>query len=316
MAVYTPITDTDLRALTTLYGLASIPTAHPIAEGVENTNYLLHYTHPDDSPARAILTVFEVRVEAKDLPFFLRLKEHLRGKGIMCPLPYRTITGEMTIMCHGKMAAMVSFLEGASVLHPTAHHCHQAGETLARLHVAGNEFPAHRTNSMSFDAWATLRERIAIRKHAMQPPELLARIDTELVYAREHFPRTLPSGVIHGDFFPNNVFFDAEEQLSGVIDFYFACNDLLAYDLSIVVNAWCFDSNAHFNTDAYAALLAGYESVRRLSDAEKTALPALLRISALRFLLTRLHDLLYHDANALVTPHDPLHYLRILDYHA
>ena len=315
MAVYTTVTQEDLEKLKRNYGFATLPTASPIAEGVENTNYLLSY-EVDGHPARAILTVFEARVNEAEVPFFLLLKEHLHGKRIPCPVPYRGRAGEMTLTLHGKTAAVVSFLEGSSVHQPLLSHCRQAGEMLARLHKAALDFPMARANSMSFEGWEELRRRIALRRHEIQPSELFTTIEEALKYARAQWPDNLPSGVIHADFFPNNVFFDAGGQLSGVIDFYFACNDLLAYDLAIVINAWCFDEHAHFNPELFQALLGGYERVRALNVHEKAALPALLGIAALRFLLTRLHDQLYHDPQALVTPHDPLHYARIMEYHA
>ncbi len=315
MAVYTTITQDDLHTLMRTYGFATLPTAHPIAEGVENTNYLLHYRDAQGQETRVILTLFEARVRTEDIPFFLHLKEHLNGNHIPCPLPERTLNGELTTTLQGKNAAVVSFLNGASVSFPSSDHCRQAGEMLARLHEAAAGFPLSRANGMSYAGWRDLREKIVARRYRVQPPDLLAGIDAALEFAQRNWPDDLPSGIIHADFFPNNVFFDAEGRLSGVIDFYFACTDLLAYDLAIVVNAWCFDARGHVNEELFKAVLKGYETIRPLTGSEKTALPALLRVAALRFLLTRLHDQLYPDADALVTPHDPLHYARIMEYH-
>jgi homoserine kinase type II len=315
MAVYTPLTEAEFAYVAECYGLLAIDGAHPITEGVENTNYLLEYCTQTGEAGRAILTVFEARVNREDLPFFLGLKEHLCAKTIACPMPYRTVNGAQTVEVAGKQAALVSFLHGKSVLVPTALHTQQAGRMLARMHLATADFPLTRANSMSFTGWEALRGRISERKEQIAPASLYPLIEEELAYALSHWPMGLPRGIIHADFFPNNVFFDEESQLCGVIDFYFACDDLLAYDLAIVANAWCFDAAARFDAAAYDALLAGYASVRPLNAEEREAMPILLRVAALRFLLTRLHDMLYHDPNALVTPHDPMHYARILQWH-
>jgi homoserine kinase type II len=314
MAVYTLLTDDDKTTIAEAYGFERILATHPIAEGVENTNYLLEYQEDDGETYRAILTIFEQRVNAAELPFFLELKRHLRGKGIVCPEPYRTQTGELLFHINGKAAAVVSFLEGKSVLHPHASHIMQAGETLAKLHLAAADFPLQRQNTMSFAGWEMIRTRIAARAVSSEHSSLLRAIDAELDYARAHWVHTLPQGVIHADFFPNNVFFDEAGTLSGVIDFYFACNDALAYDAAIVANAWCFEAGV-FQSKHYAALMAAYDVVRPFTAAERDAMPMLLRVAALRFLLTRLHDVLYHDAAALVTPHDPMEYFHILTFH-
>ncbi len=314
MAVYTTLTQKNYDEIAALYGFASIDAAHPIAEGVENSNYLLEYTNQEDTKNRAILTIFEQRVETVDIPFYLKLKQHLFEKNMHCPQPYHTKDGFLSCKIGEKHAAIVSFLDGTSVLHPTVGHVRQAGAILARMHLAAKDFPMTRANAMSFDGWHALRARIAERQEKLEDG-MLALIDEELGFVSTHWPHALPSGIIHGDMFPNNVFFDASDTLSGVIDFYFACYDLWAYDLAIVANAWCFNEAGQCDEGAYSALLDAYDRVRPLSDDERDAMPVLLRAAAMRFLLTRVHDVLYHDPNALLTPHDPQDYVRILRYH-
>lgn len=314
MAVYTTLTQSHIDSLILQYGLGSVQAAHPIAEGVENSNYILEYTTQAHQSQRAILTIFERRVSAVDIPFYMKLKQHLHESGICCPVPYLTNEGYLSCKIGDKHAVIVSFLEGKSILQPEISHVKQAGETLATMHKAAQSFPMTRPNAMSFTGWHQLRDRIAAHKEGYQHP-ILTVIDNELAYLHARWPHDLPSGIIHADLFPNNVFFNRRGELSGVIDFYFACHDLLVYDLAIVANAWCVDQKGGMIQAYYDALIQSYHSVRPLNDTEYDALPVLLRAAALRFLLTRLHDAFYHDPDALLTPHDPDEYLAILRFH-
>ncbi len=308
MAVYTEVTDEDLELFLSAYDLGGVLSLKGIAEGVENSNYLLR-----TEKGTFILTLYEKRVNEADLPFFLNLMEHLSARGLTCPQPVKARDGSALGRIAGRPAAMVTFLEGMSVRRPSALHCEEVGAGLARLHLAGADFPMQRTNSLSLSGWAPLFEGARARAHEITPG-LEAFIADELAHLSRVWPRALPQGVIHADLFPDNVFF-LDKHLSGLIDFYFACTDSLAYDAAICLNAWCFEQDASFNVTKGQAFLAGYQSVRPLSGAEIAALPVLVRGAALRFLLTRLVDWLNVPAGALVRPKDPMEYVKKLRFH-
>ncbi|MGJ3262898.1 MAG: homoserine kinase, partial [Salinarimonas sp.] len=260
-----------------------------------------------------ILTLYEKRVAEADLPFFLGLMEHLASRGIVCPLPVRDRRGEALGRLAGRPAAIATFLEGLSIRRPSPKRCGALGEAMARLHAAGRGFPIGRANALSLPAWRPLLDQAATQADTVSPG-LAARTRTELDHLERHWPAGLPEGVIHADLFVDNVFFIGE-AVSGLIDFYFACNDQLAYDLAICLNAWCFEPDGSFNVTKSRALIAGYERVRRLEPEEVAALPTLCRGAALRFLLTRLVDWLNVPEGAFVKPKDPLEYDRKLAFH-
>jgi homoserine kinase type II len=319
MAVYSFINDSDLRLIEAQFEFGKITAARPIAEGVENTNYLLEAEAANGVSTKYILTIFEQRVSEADLPFFLYLKQYLRENGYNCPSPIPNQAGELYFRLQGKPATLVSFLYGKSIEPPRLEHIQQAGEWLGRLHQTARNFNMARRNSVAYADWIKLRDKIARRASASQHLEWLALIDDELTVQSDFWQnQALPSGVIHADFFPNNVFFDESEQLCGVIDFYFACNDAFAYDLAIVANAWCFEADLlqgkdfQLNADYLSALMQHYQQIRPLEMKELQAMPILLRSSSLRFLLTRLHDVLYTAPDALVQPHDPNEYVQKL----
>jgi homoserine kinase type II len=308
MAVYTRVTDEEVAAFTAGYGLGRVLALDGITEGVENTNYRL-----ETERGRFILTLYEKRVAPADLPFFLDLMEHLAAAGIGCPTPLRDAAGRNLGTLAGRPAAVTTFLAGAWPRVQTAEHCHSVGRALAELHRAGRSFPGRRTNALGLAGWRPLYERFAARADEIVPG--LARlIEGELAVLEAAWPRMLPEGVIHADLFPDNVFF-IDSRLSGLIDFYFACTDALAYDVAVCLNAWCFTSEVTVDRAKGAALLAGYESVRALEPAERAALPMLARGAALRFLLTRAYDWLNTPASALVAPHDPGPYMKRLEVH-
>ncbi len=308
MAVYTQVSDLELVRFVASHGLGQLHSCKGIAEGVENTNYLI-----ESDTGRYVLTLYEKRVDPADLPFYLGLMEHLADKGIACPVPVRDAAGRQIAMLAGRPAAICTFLDGMSVKSPTAQHCAHVGEALARMHLAGGDYPLTRANALGPAGWQPLYARFAARADEVQPG--LARlIDSELAHLVPVWPRDLPSGVIHADLFPDNVFF-LGNKLSGVIDFYFACNDLFAYDLAVCINAWCFDVGHRFERTRCQALLAGYQRVRRLEPGEVHALPVLARGAALRFLLTRAHDWLTTPPDAIVKPHDPNDYVERIRQH-
>ncbi|MCP2154658.1 homoserine kinase [Agrobacterium tumefaciens] len=308
MAVYTDITEDDLRNFLIQYDVGSLTSYKGIAEGVENSNFLLHTTKDP-----LILTLYEKRVEKSDLPFFLGLMQHLAAKGLSCPLPLPRKDGELLGELSGRPAALISFLEGMWLRKPEAKHCREVGKALAAMHLAGEGFEIKRPNALSVDGWKVLWDKSEDRADEVEKG-LKQEIRPEIDYLAAHWPKDLPAGVIHADLFQDNVFFLGDE-LSGLIDFYFACNDLLAYDVSICLNAWCFEKDGSYNVTKGKALLEGYQSVRPLSEAELDAMPLLARGSALRFFLTRLYDWLTTPAGALVVKKDPLEYLRKLRFH-
>jgi homoserine kinase type II len=308
MAVYTEVPDDELAAFLAGYDLGELLSCKGIAEGVENSNFLLHV-----EKGHYILTLYEKRTAESDLPFFLGLMEHLSANGLVCPLPVRNRAGAALGRLAGRPAAMVTFLEGMSVRRPESKHCGQVGEALARMHLAGAGFALSRPNALSVDGWGRLYAHAQARADSVQPG-LSAALGAELAHAQARWPQDLPRGIIHADLFPDNVFF-LGGALSGLIDFYFACEDAFAYDLAICLNAWCFEGDSSFNVTKGMAMLAGYQRVRPLEPREIEALPLLARGAALRFLLTRLVDWLDTPAGALVKKKDPLEYAKKLRFH-
>ncbi len=308
MAVYTEVSDDDLAAFIASYGLGTLVSYKGIAEGVENTNYLLQ-----TSKGPYFLTLYEKRTSPADLPFFLGLMEHLAKAGLNCPTPVHDIDGQMLRTLAGRPAAIVTFLEGVWIRRPQVRHCQAVGEALAKLHLAGRGFDLTRANALGPTGWRPLYRNFADRAREISS-ELPDLIERELSALEAAWPAGLQQGIIHADLFPDNVFF-LGERLSGLIDFYFACNDALAYDVAITLNAWCFESDYSFNVTKAQALLKGYQSVRPLSAAERHALPILARGAALRFLLTRAYDWLHTASDALVSRKDPMEYVRRLKFH-
>jgi len=308
VAVYTDVAAEDLAAFLAGYDIGDLLAYKGIAEGVENSNFLVH-----TSRGYFILTLYEKRVAAKDLPFFLGLMEHLHARGITCPQPVKNRKGDVLGQVAGRPAAVITFLDGMWIRRPTAGHCAALGEALARLHLAGLDFKMSRANALSVAGWRPLYEHCSGRANEVQR-ELKELLAAELAYLEQAWPRHLPQGVIHADLFPDNVFF-LGNQLSGLIDFYFACTDALAYDVAICLNAWCFETDHSYNVTKGKSLLQAYAQVRPLSDTERQILPLLARGAALRFLLTRLVDWFDVPPGALVRPKDPLEYYRKLRFH-
>ena len=308
MAVYTDVAAEDLAPFLAGYDIGELLAYKGIAEGVENSNFLVH-----TSRGYFILTLYERRVAERDLPFFLALMEHLASRGITCPQPVKNRAGQTLGKLAGRPAAMVTFLDGLWIRRPSAAHCAALGEALARLHLAGADFAMRRDNALSVAGWRQLYAACGGRANAVQP-DLTTVLAAELDVLEREWPRGLPQGVIHADLFPDNVFF-LGDKLSGLIDFYFACTDTLAYDIAICLNAWCFEQDHSYNVTKGRALLASYAKTRPLSAQEWDELPLLARGAALRFLLTRLVDWLDVPPGALVRPKDPIEYLRKLRFH-
>jgi len=308
MAVYTDVTADDLTQFLAGYKIGALLSYKGIAEGVENSNFLVH-----TSSGNFILTLYEKRVAERDLPFFLALMEHLAARGITCPQPVKNTAGGMLGKLAGRPAAIVTFLDGLWIRRPSAGHCAAVGEALARLHLAGKDFSMKRGNALGMDSWRGLYDQAKARGDSVRAG-LCDEIAKELDALEKSWPRDLPDGVIHADLFPDNVFF-LDDKLSGLIDFYFACTDTLAYDVTVCLNAWCFEPDHSYNVTKGRALLKAYGKVRALTAGEIAALPMLARGAAMRFLLTRLVDWLAVPDGALVKPKDPLEYYRKLRFH-
>lgn len=314
MAVYTRVGDADLAAFLKNYALGGCLSFQKIAEGVENSNFLLQ-----TAGARYILTIFEKRVAQDDLPWFMGLMAHLNAQGLKCPLPVAGQDGQVLRPLLGKMAAVTTFLPGRPARELSADKCHEAGRCLAQLHLVAQGYTAQRANDFGPAAWTPLFDTAqhAATLHDADPMlPLIAQVAEALPGILAQWPRpdALPTGHIHADFFPDNVFFGENGKISGVIDFYFACSDLLAYDLAIALNAWCFPDDREICPILCAAMVAGYRSVRPLTEAEKAALPLLTQGGAMRFVLTRLYDWISTPADALVTRKDPASFMHRLQY--
>ncbi|MFA5898675.1 MAG: homoserine kinase [Hyphomicrobium sp.] len=308
MAVYTEVSDEELASFITSYGLGELLSFKGIAEGVENTNYIVH-----TSKGPYILTLYEKRVEVSDLPFYLGLMDHLAAHGVTCPTPVHNAEGKYLGTISARPAALVTFIEGFWVRKPTAGHCAAVGRAMAQMHLGGEGFALRRANALGLSGWRPLYAQLASRAGEISP-ELASLVEAELAFLQANWPAALPEGIIHADLFPDNVFFIGD-KLSGLIDFYFACNDALAYDIAIGLNAWCFEKDLSFNITKGRALLRGYEEVRPLTAAEREAMPILARGAAMRFLLTRAYDWLNTPKDALVSPKNPLEYVRRLRFH-
>ena len=308
MAVYTEVPDDELKLFIQNYGLGAVLSYKGIAEGVENTNYVVH-----TEKGAFILTLYEKRVEEHDLPFFLKLMEFLSENGLNCPTPLRDLEGNILNKLSGRPAALVTFLQGMWLRKPEPKHCYALGIAMANFHRKSQEFDMSRANSLSVRDWRPLFQKFESKADSIGPG-ISHKINAELCYLEEHWPTDLPKGIIHADLFPDNVFF-LRDELSGLIDFYFSSNDLLAYDIAICLNAWCFEHDSSFNVTKAKALLKGYQSVRSLETSEVEALPILARGAAMRFLLTRSYDWLHTSADAFVAKKDPKEYLQKLFFH-
>jgi homoserine kinase type II len=308
MAVYTDISDAELEAFLADFDLGAPLAFKGIAEGVSNSNFLL-----ETQAGRFILTVYESRVDAADLPYFLGLMRWLADHGFPSARPVADRHGEPLKTLRGKPAALATFLTGMSVRRPSASHCREAGSGLAQLHIAAKDYPGRRHNDLGHQHWSGMFAGLEEAAERLKPG-LSATIAADLAEFEADWPADLPSGTIHADFFPDNVFFK-EGRFAAAIDFYFACDDAFAYDIGVCLNAWCFEPDGSFNVTSARSFLAGYEARRPLSGHERSALPLLARGAAMRFFLTRLADWESTPVGALVRPHDPLEYERKLAVH-
>jgi homoserine kinase type II len=310
MAVYTALTDEEIWEFLQGYSLPALAVAQGIQSGVENTNYMLQL----QDGTKYILTLFEKRVDEADLPFFAGLMERLAAAGVPCPMPVRAKDGQVIRRLKDRPALIVTFLQGRGITGIQPEHMSELGAHMAHMHLAGQGYEVLRPNALSLAGWKVLLAKVAPRVDEIASG-LAGEMQEEMRTLEAEWPQDLPRGVIHADLFPDNVFYGAGEKLTGLIDFYFACNDFLAYDLAVCLNAWCFERVYEFNITKAKCMLRAYNDVRPFSEAELTALPVLARGAAFRFLLTRAHDWLFRVEGALVTPKDPMEYVKKLRFH-
>ncbi len=309
MAVYTQVPAEMLADFIARYDIGQLVSAKGIAEGVENSNYLV-----DTSKGRFILTLYEKRVKVEDLPYFLNLMTHLADRGVPVPRPIADRAGQVLQHLAGRPACLIEFLSGISVTEPTPALCGAAGDALARMHLAAADYGAVRINGLTLDDWVALADDCDEHLGEIDPA-LPALVADELAVLQQNWPHELPRGTIHADLFPDNVL-AIDEQVSGVIDFYFACTDISAYDLAITHAAWCFSSDgATFHPARAAAMVRAYETIRPLNTAEATAFQLLCRGAAMRFLLTRAYDWINTPSDAMVTRKDPMAFARRLRFY-
>ena len=312
MAVYTNLNNEQISDFLKIYKIGKLISFTGITEGIENSNF-----HLKTSCGEFILTIFEKRVNKKDLPFFINVMIHLSDKEFFCPRPISDANDNYLQELLGKPAIIVQFLQGKSKTKITLEDCFKVGSKIASMHIKTDDFSLERKNSLSIDGWKKLLKEC----HETIPDTILNKIDPNILdeiqnafnYCEKHWPFNLPKGFIHADMFPDNVFFQ-ENEVSGLIDFYFSCTDILAYDLAIAINAWCFDNELFFNKDKYQYLLDGYNTQRKLSTDEIFYLPLLSKAASIRFLLTRLYDWVHTPKDADVLPKNPSEYINKLKH--
>lgn len=310
MAVYTEVPAEALEAFLLAYDTGALVSAKGIAEGVSNSNFLV-----ETSTARYILTLYERRIDQAELPWFIALMEHLAASGLPVPRPIRDRQGQALQQVAGKTACLIQYLPGVCVSQPTAAQARAAGEALARLHLGSASFGAGRANGLGLAHWQATAGELGSRLDEIEPG-LFAGIQDRLAAIAAGWPADLPFGTIHADLFPDNVLM-LGNRVTGLIDFYFACTDMLAYDLAVLHAAWAFppDGSAPFPAH-HAAIFEGYEAVRPLLPAERSAFPLLAQGASLRFLLTRAQDWLAPPSDALVQRKDPRPFARRLAFFA
>ena len=310
MAVYTRLSRQEIENHLQNYPLGKLIDFKEIIEGIDNSNFIL-----ETQKGKFILTIFESRIDKEQLPFFINLKLHLANKGICCPRPILDNQGLAIVDFKGKKSVIVSFLSGKTLksadIRP--NHCLEVGRQLAKIHQAAQDFLMKRKNELGV---AGFRDLFFKFEHLVEnyQQNLNAEILQNLDFLEKHWQHNFPACAVHVDLFPDNVFFDNQQKLSGVIDFYFAANDLLIYDFAVTVNAWCFDEKNIFKEERFGELLAGYEEIRKLSAEEKNFLKIALIAAAMRFLLTRLHDMFFTPKDSLVKIKNPQEYLEKLRF--
>jgi len=308
MAVFTKISFEELDEFLKFYSIGKLISFDGILEGIENTNYKII-----TKKGTFILTIFEKRVNQKDLPFFFALQKHLSKYNFKCPVPIEDNNNNNINKIANKSAVLISFLQGKNLSNPNSHDCRQVGEMIANLKNITSNFDLTRKNGLDITKWQEIYNKcLEIKSNKFK--RFFYDINNELQFLTQNWPKDLPMGIIHADLFQDNIFFQ-DSKLSGVIDFYFSCYDFYAYELAITTNAWCFDNNQNFNKENFISLMMGYNSSSFLDRNEKKYFNIILRGAAIRILVTRIHDYLYHSSDDLVVPKDPEEYYKILKWH-
>ena len=311
MAVYTKINLRDLKLIEKIFNLGRFIKLVGIKKGIENTNYLIKTKNK-----KYILTIFEKRVKSKDLPFFMKLMSDLANLKIKCPEPLKDKNNKYLFKIKNKNACIVTFLEGRDKQTLNSKDCYIIGKNIAKLHEASKKLNIFRKNSLSVNSWSPLLNRINKKINKLSK-NLIKDMQSDLKIIKKKWPKNLPKGIIHGDLFVDNIFF-YKKRFHGFIDFYFSSNDYYAYELSICINALCFNKKKnkyYLNKKKSSSLLRGYQSVRNLTKAEKYNFNTLCKGSALRYLLTRAYDYLNTPKNAIITIKDPREYIQKLNFH-
>ena len=308
MAIYTKVDTHEAKSILKNYNLGELKKIQGIKKGIENTNYLLITT-----TGKFILTLFEKRVQAKELPFFMNLMLGLNDRKILCPKPIKNKNKKTLFQIKNRQAAICSFVYGKEKTSHTLSECRSIGKNIAKLHMVGRKIKLHRANNLSIKSWIALNQSIKTKANK-KIPNIYSFINTLLLDLQKKWPSQLPTGIIHGDLFPDNIFFN-KTKFAGFIDFYFSCSDFLIYDIAICINAMCFDKKIKFNKLKANALLKGYSSLRKISKKEFTALPQLLLGASIRFFLTRLHDSINRQKGAVVKVKNPNEFLKRIQFY-
>jgi len=308
MAIYTKVDAHEAKFILKNYNLGELKKIQGIKKGIENTNYLLITT-----TGKFILTLFEKRVQAKELPFFMNLMLSLNDRKILCPKPIKNKNKKTLFQIKNRQAAICSFVYGKEKTSHTLSECRSIGKNIAKLHMVGEKIKLHRANNLSIKSWIALNQSIKTKANK-KIPNIYGFINTLLLDLKKKWPSQLPTGIIHGDLFPDNIFFN-KRKFAGFIDFYFSCSDFLIYDIAICINAMCFDKKIKFNKLKANALLKGYSSQRKISKKEFTALPQLLLGASIRFFLTRLHDSINRQKGAVVKVKNPKEFLKRIQFY-
>ena len=308
MAIYTKVDTHEAKFILKNYNLGELKKIQGIKKGIENTNYLLITT-----TGKFILTLFEKRVKTKELPFFMDLMLSLNDRQILCPKPIKNKNKKTLFQIKKRQAAICSFVYGKEKANHTLSECQLIGKNIAKLHMVGRKIKLHRVNNLSIKSWIALNQSIKTKANK-KIPNIYGFINTLLLDLKKKWPSQLPTGIIHGDLFPDNIFFN-KTKFAGFIDFYFSCSDFLIYDIAICINAMCFDKKIKFNKLKANALLKGYSSQRKISKKEFTALPQLLLGASIRFFLTRLHDSINRQKGAVVKVKNPKEFLKRIQFY-
>ena len=308
MAVFTKISKEEIENFLKNYSIGSLLSYEGIIEGIENTNYKIATSNHN-----YILTIFEKRVNTEELPFFMNLQKDLVAHGFDCPLPIENNNGSIINKIKNKSAVIISFLEGKKLQSIMPIHCKEVGSMIARFTNITKTSNLKRENSLNIHSWNSIFQKCKKTNDNLYD-EYFKILEKEIIFLKNNWPDKLPKAIIHADLFQDNIFF-IEDKISGVIDFYFSCEDFIAYELALAINAWCFDFKEGFQPNNYLSLMEGFNQYSSINSDEIKFLNILLRGAAVRILVTRLHDMIYHPKDALVIPKEPKEYLKILEWH-